>query len=100
MRYFHGIFQGLETPPNAPKHVTTPMGAISEVAGVQLLTLQGGQLLGNPARAVMALEPRSWCGAREPLEFRTPAESKNFSPNRRCQRHKRPGARVRATEAA
>jgi hypothetical protein len=38
------------------------------------------------------------CG--EPFEVRTPAKSKKFSPNRRCHKHKRPGARVRAADAA
>jgi hypothetical protein len=32
------------------------------------------------------------CGA--PFEFGTPAGAAKFSPNRRCQRHKRPGGRV------
>ena len=32
------------------------------------------------------------CGA--PFEVRTPAGSSKFQPNRRCQRHKRPGHRV------
>jgi hypothetical protein len=33
------------------------------------------------------------CG--EPFETRTPARAGKFEPGRRCQRHKRPGARVR-----
>jgi hypothetical protein len=38
------------------------------------------------------------CG--EPFEVRTPARSKHFSPSRRCQKHKRPGARARAAADA
>lgn len=37
------------------------------------------------------------CG--EPFEITTPARSSKFQPNRRCQRHKRPGHRVRGGEA-
>jgi hypothetical protein len=33
------------------------------------------------------------CG--EPFEVRTPTASAKFVPNRRCPKHKRPGARVR-----
>lgn len=33
------------------------------------------------------------CG--KPFEVRTPSVSSKFSPNRRCQKHKRPGARVK-----
>lgn len=32
------------------------------------------------------------CG--EPFGFTTPAASAKFQPNRRCQKHKRPGCRV------
>jgi hypothetical protein len=38
------------------------------------------------------------CG--EPFEVLTPAGSGKFSPNRRCQKHKRPGVRVRTADAA
>lgn len=31
--------------------------------------------------------------------FTTPARSSKFQPNRRCQKHKRPGHRVRSAEA-
>jgi hypothetical protein len=34
------------------------------------------------------------CG--EPFEFRTTASARRFQPNRRCQKHKRPGCRVRS----
>ncbi len=34
------------------------------------------------------------CGAY--FTFTTPAASRKFQPNRRCQRHKRPGQRVRS----
>lgn len=37
------------------------------------------------------------CGA--PFEFTTPAKSSKFEPNRRCQKHKRPGQKVREREA-
>ena len=33
------------------------------------------------------------CGAV--FEFTTPAASSKFEPNRRCQKHKRPGCRVK-----
>lgn len=33
------------------------------------------------------------CGSL--FEFSTPAASSKFEPNRRCQRHKRPGVRVK-----
>lgn len=33
------------------------------------------------------------CGGQ--FELRTPATCSTFSPNRRCQKHKRPGCRVR-----
>lgn len=33
------------------------------------------------------------CG--EPFLFHIPLRAKRFQPNRRCQRHKRPGARVK-----
>lgn len=33
------------------------------------------------------------CGA--PFEITTPAASSKFEPNRRCQKHKRPGRRVK-----
>lgn len=35
------------------------------------------------------------CG--EPFQFTAPAASKKFEPNRRCQKHKRPGVRVKVT---
>jgi hypothetical protein len=35
------------------------------------------------------------CGA--PFTFTTPAASAKFEPNRRCQKHKRPGHRVKET---
>ena len=38
------------------------------------------------------------CG--EPFECRTPARVTNFKPNRRCQKHKRPGSRVRGERGA
>ena len=31
----------------------------------------------------------------QPFELRTPAQSRNFTPSRRCQKHKRPGMRVK-----
>lgn len=34
------------------------------------------------------------CG--EPFTFTTPAKASKFQPNRRCQKHKRPGQRVRS----
>lgn len=37
------------------------------------------------------------CGG--PFEITTPAVAAKFQPNRRCQRHKRPGQRVRSAEA-
>jgi len=36
------------------------------------------------------------CG--KPFELRTPKESSKFDPNRRCQKHKRPGVRVRESK--
>ena len=33
------------------------------------------------------------CG--EPFEFLTPSKAAKFGPNRRCQKHKRPGCRVK-----
>ncbi len=36
------------------------------------------------------------CGA--PFTMTTPASSKKFEPNRRCQKHKRPGHRVREVQ--
>jgi len=36
------------------------------------------------------------CGA--PFAISTPARAATFKPNRRCQRHKRPGHRVRSVE--
>jgi hypothetical protein len=38
------------------------------------------------------------CG--EPLELQTPCKSSKFEPNRRCQKHKRPGRRVTKRGAA
>lgn len=37
------------------------------------------------------------CGA--PFQFRAPARKRKLIPNRRCDRHKRPGVRVRAVQA-
>ncbi|GGC31242.1 hypothetical protein GCM10011371_18340 [Novosphingobium marinum] len=34
------------------------------------------------------------CG--EPFRLTTPAASSKFEPNRRCQKHKRPGQRVKS----
>lgn len=36
------------------------------------------------------------CG--EPFELRTPSKASKFVPNRRCQKHKRPGARVESSK--
>ncbi|RYE39506.1 MAG: hypothetical protein EOP21_10610 [Hyphomicrobiales bacterium] len=36
--------------------------------------------------------PCAQCG--DPFQFTTPASSSKFEPNRRCQKHKRPGHRV------
>ena len=42
--------------------------------------------------------PCAVCG--EAFDFTTPAASSKFEPNRRCQRHKRPGHKVQANGAA
>jgi hypothetical protein len=36
------------------------------------------------------------CG--EPFEFRAPSKASKFEPNRRCAKHKRPGARVKSSK--
>lgn len=45
------------------------------------------------------LEWFSLCAqCREPFTFTAAAASAKFQPNRRCQRHKRPGARAKAVQ--
>ena len=52
---------------------------------------------GTMATILSWASPCAECG--EPFTFTTPASSSKFQPNRRCQKHKRPGHRVRSTEA-
>ena len=48
---------------------------------------------GTLATILQWTSPCAECGA--PFTFTTPALSAKFEPNRRCQKHKRPGHRVR-----
>lgn len=53
---------------------------------------------GSVALILIWESPCAECG--EPFRFSTPQRTSKFQPNRRCQKHKRPGQRVRASEAA
>ena len=50
---------------------------------------------GSIATILVWESPCATCG--EPFTFSTPAAAKKFQPNRRCQKHKRPGQRVKGT---
>ena len=48
---------------------------------------------GTVATILVWQSPCATCG--EPFTMTAPAAATNFQPNRRCQKHKRPGQRVK-----
>lgn len=56
-------------------------------------TFQRKRKDGTLATILQWTSPCAQC--REPFTITTPAASRKFQPNRRCQKHKRPGQRVK-----
>ena len=72
------------------------VGAVREFLG-QCYTVAGhferARRDGSMATIVVWQSPCATCG--QPFTITTPAASAEFQPNRRCEKHKRPGQRVK-----